>query len=313
MANNTAAAVVRVHNLVKEYGNFQAVRGVDFTVREGECFGLLGPNGAGKSTTIRTICCLTDVTAGTVEVFGLPAYPGHAAIKRQIGVVAQDDHLDPDLTVKENLEIQGRFYGQDRHTAQARSVELLIWMQLEGKAHDQVRTLSGGMRRRLAIARALVAYPRLLVLDEPTTGLDPQARQLVWGKLRELKASGVTILLTTHYMEEAERLADHLVIIDHGKILERGHPTELIRRIVGRECLELTGRDVEMTRWTALLSTFPQCRFDRQGELLTVFAPDLEPVVQSLKNHGLLPQQYYRRRAGLEDVFLRLTGRELRE
>ncbi len=310
----TAPDVVRVEGLVKRYGDFEAVHGVSFFVSEGECFGLLGPNGAGKSTTIRMICCLAAIDGGTIHVLELPAFPGNQAIKQQIGVVSQDDNLDPDLTVRENIEIQGRFYGQSAGEARERAQELLVWMQLESKAKAQVRDLSGGMRRRLVIARALMGKPRLLVLDEPTTGLDPQARQLVWAKVRELKSQGVTVFLTTHYMDEAERLCDRLVIMDHGGILEEGPPDEVIARVVGEECLELSGisedQQVQLARHLGEAEvTFSEW----QGEIWAVFGSQLDRLLQRWQTLESALPRFYRRRASLEDVFLRLTGRDLRE
>ncbi len=305
--------VVMAKRLVKRFGAFEAVRGIDFTIALGECFGLLGPNGAGKSSTIRMICCLTDVSQGTLTVLGWPAHPGQRAVKRQLGVVAQDDNLDPSLTVRENTEIHGRFYGLDSCEARRRSDELLAFMQLEGRANEQVRALSGGMRRRLVIARALMGNPRLLILDEPTTGLDPQARLLVWGKINELKRQGVTILLTTHYMDEAERLCDQLVVVDHGEILERGSPGDLIHRVVGDDCLEVPGVDERQARAMAqFLDDYPVWT-DRQADSLLVYGGQMDEVIDQLHWKNLLPRTYYRRRASLEDVFLKLTGRELRD
>lgn len=308
-----ARPAVAVSGLVKQYGDVAAVKGIAFEVQPGECFGLLGPNGAGKSTTIRMLCCLAAITAGSIEVFGLPAYPGNAAIKRQIGVVSQDDNLDPDLTVLENVEMQGRFYGQSAAEARARAIDLLTWMQLDSKRGAQVRDLSGGMRRRLVIARALMGQPRLLVLDEPTTGLDPQARQLVWAKIRELGSEGVTVLLTTHYMDEAERLADRLVIMDHGEVLERGTPRDVIERVVGHECLEFDGLDPRIARRMAAEAAEAGRRHDEwRGDTWVVFADDVDALLRRWQKTGDIPH-FYRRRAGLEDVFLRLTGRDLRE
>lgn len=300
-------------SLVKRYGSFEAVKGIDFVIQSGECFGLLGPNGAGKSTTIRMICCLTDVTAGTLTVLGENAHPGQRAIKRHLGVVSQDDNLDPSLTVRENAEIHGRFYGLDFQESRRRSDELLEFMQLEGRLNEQVRSLSGGMRRRLVIARALMGRPRLLILDEPTTGLDPQARILVWTKIRELRSQGVTILLTTHYMDEAERLADHLVVVDHGFILDRGTPRDLIHRVVGDDCLEvpeLTAQAIQ--RIIEALEGSPVWT-DRQADSLLIYGEEMDGVIERLQQRGLMPRTYYRRRASLEDVFLKLTGRDLRE
>lgn len=309
----TLRPAVTVSGLIKKYGDFEAVKGISFEVREGECFGLLGPNGAGKSTTIRMLCCLATITDGVIEVFGLSAHPGNQAIKRQIGVVSQDDNLDPDLTVLENVEMQGRFYGQPAAEARKRGAELLSWMQLESKRDAQVRDLSGGMRRRLVIARALMGRPRLLVLDEPTTGLDPQARQLVWAKIRELRGEGVTILLTTHYMDEAERLSDRLVIMDHGEILERGTPRDVIARVVGHECLEFDGIDpARAKRMVDEAAGVGRLLEEWRGDTWVVFAGDVDGLLRRWQTAGDVPH-FYRRRAGLEDVFLHLTGRDLRE
>ncbi len=300
-------------NLIKRYGNFEAVHGIDFSVSEGACFGLLGPNGAGKSTTIRMICCLAEISGGRLSVLGHDAHPGNLMIKRQLGVVSQEDYLDPSLTVRENVELHGRFYGMGYRQAKIRAQDLLVFLQLEDKGREQVRSLSGGMRRRAVIARALMGTPRILILDEPTTGLDPQARLLVWSKIRELKQEGVTILLTTHYMDEAQRLADDLVVIDHGRILERGTPDDLIARVVGTDCLEIAECDpsfgqtlVERIQPLGIIS-------DWQGDSLMLFSSDMDPVLAQLQKEKWLPAQYYRRRASLEDVFLRLTGRDLRE
>lgn len=305
---------VSARGLTKRFGTFEAVHGIDFDVYEGECFGLLGPNGAGKSTTIRMICCLTGLSEGTLTVFDQPATPGSRAIKAGLGVVSQEDYLDPALTVRENIEIHGRFYGLTPAVAAERASELLTFMQLDGKAEEQVRALSGGMRRRLVIARALMGRPRLLVLDEPTTGLDPQARILVWKKVRELKADGVTVLLTTHYMDEAERLCDRLVVIDHGRILESGRPRELIRRVVGDECLECPGLDpADADRLIQALLPEDHAWHEWQSESWVLFAPDVGRVLDHWREAGIAIPTSYRRPAGLEDVFLRLTGRELRD
>ena len=299
--------------LVKRYGTFEAVCGIDFSIQAGECFGLLGPNGAGKSTTIRMICCLTDVTEGELTVLGQRAHTGSRAIKRELGVVSQDDNLDPSLTVRENAEIHGRFYGLGYREARRRAEEFLTFMQLDNRADEQVRALSGGMRRRLVIARALMGRPRLLILDEPTTGLDPQARILVWGKVRELRSQGVTVLLTTHYMDEAERLADHLVVVDHGRVLERGTPRDLIHRVVGDDCLEVPDvAEDQMRRIESVIGGMPVWT-DRQAGSLLVYGEQMDDVIEQLRGDGLLPRTYYRRRASLEDVFLKLPGRELRE
>lgn len=307
-------AVIRAENLVKRYGTLEAVKGIDFEVPEGCCFGFLGPNGAGKSSTIRMISCLSSVTSGRLDVLGEPAHPGNLAIKRQIGVVAQDDYLDHLLTVLENLEIHGMFYGLEAAEARRRAVELLEFLQLSHKMGEQVRHLSGGMRRRLVIARALMGRPRLLILDEPTTGLDPQARLVVWDKLRELKRQGVSIVLTTHYMEEAERLTDAVVIVDHGTILERGTPQDLIARVVGSECWEIPVEDVGSTdRLTRELEEGGLAQVYAEGDRLLIFPVDAEGARDWLARTGLPVEGWRRRPAELQDVFLRLTGRDLRE
>jgi lipooligosaccharide transport system ATP-binding protein len=303
------AVIVEARGLVKTYGTFEAVRGIDFTVEAGQCFGLLGPNGAGKSSTIRMLCCLTDVTAGSLRVFGLDAHPGNLAIKQRIGVVSQDDFLDPNLTVRENLVIHGLFYGLARTEADARADELLAFMQLEPRAHHQVRELSGGMRRRLVIARGLIGRPELVVLDEPTTGLDPQARIMVWSKLKELLRTGVTLIVTTHYMEEAERLADHLVVMDGGRILDRGAPRDLVDRLVGTAALDLWDADAQVVA----AAVGEAGRVEPRGELVSVLTRDPDRVVALLKAQGVPMSRYLARPANLEDVFLLLTGAGLRD
>ncbi len=305
--------MVVAQGIVKRFGDFEAVRGIDLTVEPGTCFALLGPNGAGKSTTIRMICCLTPVTSGRLEVLGQPAHPGNRALKRELGVVSQEDYLDPSLTVKENVELHGRFYGLEFQQARMRAGEWLEFMQLGTKANAQVRTLSGGMRRRLVIARALMGSPRLLILDEPTTGLDPQARIVVWTKVRELLGRGVTVLLTTHYMDEAERLADQLVVIDQGRILRRGTAPDLIEGVVGRDCLEIPACAPHQTQWIASTLGEEAGSIERQGDTVLVFSNNMDGVIERLRQACLLPSPYYRRRASLEDVFLRLIGRDLRE
>lgn len=311
---NDYTNVVEARGLTKQYGAFVAVRNMDLDVQTGECFALLGPNGAGKSTTIRMICCLAEVSHGSLRVLGMQPYPGNRALKQQLGVVAQEDYLDPGLSVLENIELHGRFYGLAFGEARERARELLTFLQLEQRADAPVRTLSGGMRRRLVIARALMGRPRLLVLDEPTTGLDPQARLLVWAKLRELRAAGVTIVITTHYMDEAERLADRLAIVDHGRILERGSPREVIERVVGTECIECLGvDDATAARLEATAAAVAGTRAERQGDGLLVFGPHAAGVLNAWREAGIEPERYVRRPSGLEDVFLSLTGRDLRE
>lgn len=284
------------------------MRGIDFTVRAGTCFALLGPNGAGKSSTIRMISCLTPVSGGTLRVFGLDAHPEAREIKRRIGVVAQDDFLDPDLTVEENLLLHGLFYGQNRSGARRRAAELAASLGLADRLGSAVRSLSGGLRRRLVIARALMGHPDLLVLDEPTTGLDPQARLVVWAALRALLREGVTLVVTTHYMEEAERLADELVVMDRGRILDRGTPGDLIRRVVGAEVVEVAG--VAFERVVDTVGDLG--RVEPRGDASAVLTRDPARVVERLR-HEIGPGRYLVRPADLEDVFLLLTGKGLGE
>jgi len=302
-------AIVTARDLKKRYGDFEAVRGLSFDVEEGQCFAFLGPNGAGKSSTIRMICCQSPVSAGTLTVFGEPAHPHAVRIKRQMGVVAQEDYLDPELTVEENLALHGRFYGLGGREARERADDLLRFMQLDTKRTNRVKELSGGMRRRLVIARGLIGRPRLLVLDEPTTGLDPQARLLVWTRLRELTRSGVTLIVTTHYMEEAARLADHVVVMDHGRILERGQPDDLVRRVAGREAVDVFGLDDAYV--SDLVGDLG--RVEARGDSLAVLTEDAAAVVSRIGSGGRAPERLQVRPASLEDVFLLLTGKDLRE
>jgi len=302
--------LVRAVGLVKAYDGEPVVKGIDFEVRRGECLGFLGPNGAGKTTTINMICCFVMVDGGELEVFGRPV-DGHAReIKRRLGVVSQDNNLDPDLTVIKNLLVYGRYFGIPRERRLARAEELLAFVQLDEKRDSHIRQLSGGMRRRLTLARALVSTPELLILDEPSTGLDPQARHVVWQKLRALKREGVTMLLTTHYMEEAAQLCDRVLIMDEGRIIARGTPEGLIDEHIGVEVVELYPSDPSHAGALALLEGAADhveragdevFGFFRQGERARALLP-------ALAEHHVV-----HRRATLEDVFLRLTGRELRE
>jgi lipooligosaccharide transport system ATP-binding protein len=302
--------LVRAVGLVKSYDGEPVVKGIDFEVRRGECLGFLGPNGAGKTTTINMICCFVMVGGGELEVFGRPV-DGHAReIKRRLGVVSQDNNLDPDLTVIKNLLVYGRYFGIPRERRLARAEELLAFVQLDEKRDSHIRQLSGGMRRRLTLARALVSTPELLILDEPSTGLDPQARHVVWQKLRALNREGVTMLLTTHYMEEAAQLCDRVLIMDEGRIIARGTPEGLIDEHIGAEVVELYPSDPSHAGALALLEGAADhveragdevFGFFRQGERARALLP-------ALAEHHVV-----HRRATLEDVFLRLTGRELRE
>jgi lipooligosaccharide transport system ATP-binding protein len=289
------------------------VDAIDFEVASGICFGFLGPNGAGKTTTMKMIYGLAAVQGGELRVLGLDARRQRRDIKSRIGVVPQETNLDGDLTIRENLVFQGHYFGIDTPRAARRAEELLEFAALTDRAEDRIETLSGGMKRRLLVARALVNDPELIVLDEPTTGLDPQARLAVWQTLERLRRQGVTLLLTTHYMEEASRLCDRLLIMDQGRIVAEGRPAGLVAEHVGREVLELElgeGCDGK-----ALVSSLDGriSGHDLSDHRLTLFVDDAEELLHSL-DHGRYPtESAYVRRATLEDVFLRLTGRTLRE
>ena len=306
-------AVIVARGLIKRYGDLEAVRGIDFEILRGECFGFLGPNGAGKSSTIRMLSCLSPVTGGELTVLGTRAGVAERSIKERLGIVSQDDNVDPDLTLMENLLVYARYFGMPVSEARPRATELLRFMQLEQRQDAAVRELSGGMRRRLVIARALMHAPEILVLDEPTTGLDPQARLLVWGALAALKRQGTTIVLTTHYMEEAERLADRLVVVDHGTVLERGTPRELVQRIVGREAVEVWPADAQEAERVAQASRPATRLVDRHGDTLVLFSDTPGRIGEELLRGQVTPARMLVRPANLEDVFLTLTGRDLRE
>jgi lipooligosaccharide transport system ATP-binding protein len=304
--------VVSARKLTKAYGPLIAVKGIDFDVRRQECFGFLGPNGAGKTSTMKMIYCRTPVTEGTLTVLGLDVRREQRKVKQLIGVVSQENDLDPDLTVEQNLAVYGSFFGMSRRQARDKAEELLTFVQLQDKAAQFSKELSGGMKRRLTIARALVNDPAILVLDEPTTALDPQARLLVWQKLAELKGRGVTLILTTHYMEEAARLCDRLVIMHEGKILTEGSPRSLIAAHAAGYVVEMPERAEYKDRVLHALSD--RVRFlETVGDTLFVYSEDGLRVRESLARVGAPPGETTAREATLEDVFLRLTGRDLRE
>jgi lipooligosaccharide transport system ATP-binding protein len=305
--------LVEARGLQKAFGDFLAVKGIDVHVNEGEVFGFLGPNGAGKSSTMRMVGCVSTPTAGQLTIFGLdPAHDGHD-IRARLGVVPQEDNLDTELSVRENLIIYGRYFGIPRATLHRRVDELLEFVQLEDRADSRVDPLSGGMKRRLTIARALVNEPEMLLLDEPTTGLDPQARHLVWERLYQLKQQGVTQVLTTHYMDEAERLCDRLVIMDDGLIVDEGSPRELIERHAPREVVEVryaNGVDIEL----ALDPVRPHAsRIEVLADRALLYTPDGDTAINSLQIEGSRPEAVLVRRSTLEDVFLILTGRSLED
>ena len=303
------AAIVHAAGLVKVYHGRRVVDEVDLAVFAGECFGLLGPNGAGKTTTLRMLLGLTVPDAGSLEIMG-HAVPAEAAtVRRRIGVVPQLDNLDPDFSVSENLSTHASYYGIGHRTVDERLPGLLRFAALEQRAGARIETLSGGMKRRLTLARALVNDPRLLILDEPTTGLDPQARQLIWQRLRGLLNEGRTLILTTHYMEEAERLCDRLAIMDHGRVLALGAPSVLIREHIEPHVLEVHGPGLE--RWLAGHTAAAAERIERVGETAFCYVADETPLLDELRGQPDL--QFLHRRATLEDVFLKLTGRDLRE
>jgi lipooligosaccharide transport system ATP-binding protein len=304
---------VVARGLIKSYGDRVAVAGIDFEVEPGICFGFLGPNGAGKTTTMKMIYGLATVDGGELEVLGMDATREGREIKSRIGVVPQETNLDGDLTVRENLLQQARYFGIDEETAATRASDLLEFALLTDRGSERIHALSGGMKRRLLVSRALMGDPELVVLDEPTTGLDPQARLAVWNALDRLRRRGVTLLLTTHYMEEAERLCDRLVIMDEGRIVADGRPPDLVRHHVGREVLELRldeGCDPE--RLVGSLDGRIQGH-DLSDHTLMLYADDAEAVLAGIDHDSFPTESALVRRATLEDVFLRLTGRSLRE
>ena len=302
--------IIQAENLVKKYGDLTAVDGISFEIREGECFGFLGPNGAGKTTTIRMIHCVSPLTSGTLTVKGMPASVDNRAIKAMTGVVPQEITLDIDLTVRENLLVFARFFDIPRQEAKARLAELLKFVELEAKADCKIDQLSTGMKRRLLIARALINRPAFIVADEPTTGLDPQARHLIWQRLRQLKSQGVTLILTTQYMEEAAQLCDRLVVMDKGKIFRAGVPNQLIEEEIGREVLEIR---IEATRDAELIAALggQSCGHERVGDTLYFYCRDGHDLRRKILELDL-PNTVHRP-ATLEDVFLKLTGRSLVE
>ena len=305
--HNEAQPVLSVEAARKTYGIFAAVDGVSFAVRRGECFGLLGPNGAGKTTTIRMIYGFSPTTSGTIRVFGQDIRTGFRAIRARLGVCQQGNTLDPDLSVLENLLVFASYFGIESREAETRANELLAFFALEAKKRFQYEELSGGMARRLMLARAIINRPDLLILDEPTTGLDPQSRNTLWDRLLDLKRRGLTILLTTHAMEEAERFCDRLCIIDHGQVAAEGEPAELVASRAGRHVLEVESPEEAMAAYL----TGAGIRFDRSGRRLIVYGDDKAALV-ALRER-FCAEAGFIRAATLEDVFLRLTGRELRE
>jgi lipooligosaccharide transport system ATP-binding protein len=300
--------IVAVRGLRKQYGDFHAVKGIDFDIAAGRCFGFLGPNGAGKTTTLRMLLGMTPYTSGEVRIFGRRMPEQGAEIRRITGVVPQGDNLDPDFTVAENLFVFAKYFGYRHRDIAPRIQQLLEFVALQEKAGEKTDKLSGGMKRRLTIARALINSPQLVLLDEPTTGLDPQARHVIWSKLLELRNQGATLILTTHYMEEAERLCDELVIMDHGLILDQGTPRALIGRHVEPDVIEIRNAEAALA---ARVVALPGVRSEALGSTLYCYTRTPAVIHDLLKHY---PQAVYLHRpAGLEDVFLKLTGRELRD
>ncbi len=310
MQETSQPSLIHARGLTKRFGAFVAVDAIDFDVAAGESFGFLGPNGAGKTSTMRMIGCVSPISDGVLTVMGMDPRTQGPRIRANLGVVPQQDTLDTELTVRENLAIYGRYFGLSRQEVARRADELLDFAQLSERADDQVEPLSGGMKRRLTIARSLINEPTLLLLDEPTTGLDPQARHLLWDRLYRLKQRGVTLVLTTHYMDEAEQLCDRLVVMDKARIVAEGSPRELIERYSTREVTELRFAPGVADTLDGQLDGIAQ-RVERLTDRVLLYADDGEAAAVAVHQRGLKPETVLVRRSSLEDVFLRLTGRSL--
>jgi len=306
---NSNNVLIKAEKLTKRFGESVAVDNIDFEVNKGECFGFLGPNGAGKTTAIRMIHCVLPLSSGTLNVAGMDVSKQPRAIKRIIGIAPQEDNLDPDFSVLYNLIVYARYFDISRTEAQKRAKQLLQFIQLEEKTNVLIDELSSGMKRRVILARALINEPQILVLDEPTTGLDPQARHLIWDKIRSLRKQGVTIILTTHYMEEAAQLCDRTLIMDNGKIIEQGNPKALVKKHVGEQVLEVV-YDEEIMSY--LKQTFPDAKLEIVNDRVQVFSSQPRGIFAGLldkfRDKGAIIRD-----ANLEDMFLKLTGRRLRE
>jgi len=306
--------VLSASDLTKRFGTFTAVDGISFDVSKGECFGFLGPNGAGKTTTMKMITNHLPVTEGSLSVLGMQVMASAREVKSRIGVVPQENNLDTDLRVLENLLVYSRYHGIPMKEAGERAMELLAFFQLADHARSPIEQLSGGMQRRLLIARGLINEPELLILDEPTTGLDPQARHVIWHKLRQLQSQGVTLIITTHYMDEAQQLCDRLVIMDHGRVLIEGSPLDLIAKHAGSEVIEVRLREEEDRErcLDAIGGVVPEgAEVECSADPLFIYSPNASKIITSLALGS--DRTILHRRATLEDVFLRLTGRDLRE
>ena len=305
--------LVRARGLRKTFGSFVAVDGVDFEVQPGEVFGFLGPNGAGKTSTMRMIGCVSPPSGGELEVLGMDPRRDGPTIRARIGVVPQEDNLDTELSVWDNFILYGRYFGLPRAELRERAEELLEFARLRDRRHDRVDPLSGGMKRRLTIARALINQPDMVLLDEPTTGLDPQARHLLWDRLYGLKRQGVTLILTTHYMDEAEQLCDRLVVMDQGRIVDEGSPRQLIDRHVTAEVVELRFADHELQDKALPVAAEVADRHEALADRLLLYTDDGDATRNALADRGVDALTELTRRATLEDVFLALTGRTLEE
>ena len=303
------STLLDIRDLRKSYGSTEVVRGISLALERGECYGLLGPNGAGKTTTLRLCLGLTDPDAGSITLAGLPVPRAAREARLRLGVVPQMDSLDPDFTVTENLVVYGRYFGLADRTIRARVPDLLAFAGLASKAHAPIPSLSGGMKRRLSLARALVNDPDIVFLDEPTTGLDPQARHLIWERLKQLLGQGKTLLLTTHFMDEAERLCDRLSVMDAGRIVASGSPRALIDDHIEPEVVEVYGDGA--AEWREAVGRHLSERCERTGETVFCYTRAARPLMQDLESRGDL--KYLHRPANLEDVFLKLTGRDLRD
>ncbi|MEY3722743.1 MAG: ABC transporter ATP-binding protein [Candidatus Nanopelagicaceae bacterium] len=305
-------SLISARGLTKKFGDFTAVDGIDFDVAKGESFGLLGPNGAGKSTTMRIIAATSRRTSGTISILGRDPEEHGPQVRAHLGVVPQQDNLDTELTVTENLYIYGRYFGLSKKFVNKKVEELLAFAQLEEKKDVKVEALSGGMKRRLTIARALVSEPDILMLDEPTTGLDPQARHILWDRLFRLKEDGVTLIITTHFMDEAEQLCDRLVVMDKGKIMAEGSPAELIKEYSTREVLEVRFGSDRNKEVAPILREMCD-RIEELPDRILLYVEDGELLLEAIAAKKLHPNTSLVRRSSLEDVFLRLTGRSLIE
>jgi len=302
--------ILEARNLVKRFGDFEAVKGIDVAIDRGESFGFLGPNGAGKTSTMRMISAVSTATEGTIEILGLDPRTDGPEIRSRLGIVPQEDSLELELSVRLNLEMYGRYFDLPRRVIRERADELLEFAQLTERANDKVDNLSGGMKRRLTIARGLINRPEILILDEPTTGLDPQARHLLWDRLYRLKREGVTLIITTHYMDEAEQLCDRLVVMDRGTIVAEGAPRALIERFSTREVVELRFATDDHEQYHVRLLPFAE-RVEVLPDRILLYVHDGDQVLSEVHAAGIVASSALVRRSSLEDVFLHLTGRTL--